>query len=157
MFFEGKLRNFEAFVTFQGSFQAEAVPWCPCLEELSMCCLCCIRAEPHPVQQWKHRDLPPVPGAAVCLPARSGASRPGEPACGAPTARALQASLQMPAAPLDEDTQVTSGLENSPGQLLWINAQGVLEGGGELLKTGSYLNQLLTCPTMYTVSYICLG
>lgn len=63
----------------------------------------------------------------------------------------------MPAAPLDEDTQVTSGLENSPGQLLWINAQGVLEGGGELLKTGSYLNQLLTCPTMYTVSYICLG
>lgn len=51
----------------------------------------------------------------------------------------------MPAAPLDEDTQVTSGLENSPGQLLWINTQGVLEGGGELLKTGSYLNQLLTC------------
>lgn len=38
--------------------------------------------------------------------------------------------LQVPAAPLDEDTQVTSGLENSPGQLLWINTQGVLEGGG---------------------------
>lgn len=61
-------------MTFQGSFQAEAVPWCPCLEELSMCCLCCIRAEPHPVQQWKHRDLPPVPGAAVCLPCDSSQS-----------------------------------------------------------------------------------
>lgn len=30
--------------------------------------------------------------------------------------------------PLDEDTQVTSGLETSPGQQLWINTQGVLEG-----------------------------
>lgn len=36
--------------------------------------------------------------------------------------------LQMPAVPLDEDTQVTSGLETSPGQQLWINTEGVLEG-----------------------------
>lgn len=35
--------------------------------------------------------------------------------------------LQMPAVPLDEGTQVTSGLETSPGQQLWINTEGVLE------------------------------
>lgn len=36
--------------------------------------------------------------------------------------------LQMQAAPLDEDTQVMSGLETSPGQQFWINTQGGLEG-----------------------------
>lgn len=36
--------------------------------------------------------------------------------------------IQMSAASLDEDTQVTSGLETSPGHQLWINTQGVLEG-----------------------------
>lgn len=46
-------------MTFQGSFQAEAVLWCLCLEELSMYCLCCIRAVPHPVQWWQHWDPPP--------------------------------------------------------------------------------------------------
>lgn len=36
--------------------------------------------------------------------------------------------IQMSAAPLDEDTQVTSGLETSPGQQLCINTHRVLEG-----------------------------
>lgn len=76
-----------------------------------------------------------VPDQGVLVPPNSGVSSMLQ---SQPAVRALRVELrrhepllerlQMPAASLDEDTQVTNGLETSPGQQLWINTQGALEG-----------------------------